>query len=63
MSDQSPTRAPPSKKSRMEEEDNVKMDVDTSSLDAKTLNRFSRQNAALGILQILSNITNINNYN
>jgi len=52
MSDQSPTRAPPNKKSRMEEEDNVVMDVDTSSssLDAKTLNRFSRQNAALGMI-------------
>ena len=53
MSDQSPTRAPPNKKSRMAEEDNVVMDVDTSSsssLDAKTLNRFSRQNAALGMI-------------
>lgn len=51
MSDQSPTRAPPSKKMRgdtIEETNNVEMDVDTSSLDAKTLNRFSRQNAALG---------------
>jgi ubiquitin-activating enzyme E1 len=46
MSDYSPTRAPPSKKSRMEEE-NVDMDID-ASMDAKTLNRFSRQNAALG---------------
>jgi hypothetical protein len=29
------------------EEENVEMDVD-ASMDAKTLNRFSRQNAALG---------------
>jgi len=48
MTDNSPTRAPPSKKSRTYmEEENVNMEID-ASMDAKTLNRFSRQNAALG---------------